>query len=333
MNKTTSASANRRAPRRYGKVAVLHGGKSTEREISLESGVAAHAALRRQGVDAHLFDTGVRPLSALAREGFARAFVALHGRGGEDGVAQGALQSLAVPYTGSGVLGSALAMDKTRSKWIWQRHGLSTPAFVEATRAEELAAAARLRFPLMVKPVSEGSSYGASKVARPEELEAAWRKAAAFDSRVLCEEWISGGEYTIGIVGEQALPVIKLETRREFYDYEAKYLDTGTRYICPCGLEREAERRLGELGLRAFRLLDASGWGRVDVMLAADGTPFLIEANTVPGMTSHSLVPMAAKQAGIGFDELVLRILDSSFAAASGGASVAAEATATEKIA
>ena len=302
-------------PRRYGKVAVLYGGMSAEREISIESGSAVHAALTRRGVDAHLLDTKIRPLSLLPQQGFDRAFIALHGRGGEDGAIQGALQSLAVPYTGSGVQGSALAMDKVRSKWIWERHGLPTPAFVEARRVEDLPAARRLKFPLMVKPVNEGSSYGASKVASAAGLEQAWRKAAALDRRVLCEEWISGAEYTVGILQQRALPTIKLETEREFYDYEAKYLDPDTRYICPCGLEPEAERQLAALALRAFHLLDASGWGRVDLMRTGGGEPFLIEVNTVPGMTSHSLVPMAAKQAGIDFDELVIRILDTSFAA------------------
>ena len=307
-------------PRRYGRVAVLMGGTSAERAVSLETGAAVCAALQRLGVDARTVDAEPGFLPALARSKFDRAFIALHGRGGEDGTVQGALATLGMPFTGSGVLGSALAMDKVRSKWIWRSHGLPTPAFVEVMGAADLARIVPdLGLPLMVKPVHEGSSCGASRVIDAIGLEPAWRKARALDARVLVEQWISGAEYTVGILGEQVLPTIKLETPNEFYDYEAKYLSEATRYLCPCGLSAAAEQELGRLALRAFQLVGASGWGRVDLMLDAHGKPWLLEVNTVPGMTSHSLVPMAARHAGISFDELVVRILDTSLPAAQAG--------------
>ncbi len=300
-------------PEMYGKVAVLYGGVSAEREISIETGSAVHAALIQTGIDAHLLDTKSYSVLDLPGDGFERAFIALHGRGGEDGVIQGALESINIPYTGSRVLGSALAMDKVRCKWIWSAQGLSTPAFMETSRPEDLNEVINsLTFPLMVKPVNEGSSCGISRVESAASLEPAWIKASRLDDRVMCEEWIGGAEYTIGLLQGQALPAIKLQTRRDFYNYEAKYLDEDTAYLCPCGLTQQQETDLAGLALQAFQLVNASGWGRVDLMLAEDGTPFLIEVNTIPGMTSHSLVPLAARQAGIDFNDLVLRILKTS---------------------
>ncbi len=296
-----------------GRVAVLMGGDSAEREISLQSGQAVLEALRRSGIEAEAIDPDATVCQHLLEGGFDRVFVALHGRGGEDGQIQGLLERLGLPYTGSGVLGSALAMDKHRSKLVWRAQGLPTPParlVDEASDPAELAA--ELGLPLMVKPAREGSSIGASKVSRVEELMPAIRAARALDPMVLAERWITGGEYTVPVLQGRALPMIRLEPAREFYDYVAKYQDEGTRYHCPCGLDEERERELQELALEAYAVLDGSGWGRIDLMLDEQGEPWLIEANTVPGMTSHSLVPMAAKAAGIGFDELVLAILESS---------------------
>jgi D-alanine-D-alanine ligase len=317
-------SAVLRSPGDYGRVAVLLGGTTAERDISLQTGGAVCDALRRRGVDAVTLDATGDWFRRLADGGFARVFIALHGRGGEDGVVQGALQTLGLPYTGSGVLGSALAMDKVRSKRLWSAHGLPTPEFIELASDADLERAAReLPFPLMVKPVHEGSSCGASKVLHAAGLADAWRAALQYDRRVLAERWITGPEYTAGILWRQPLPLIRLETPRVFYDYQAKYLDDTTRYICPCGLEAGAERELQSLVLRAFDVLGASGWGRVDFMLDETGRPWLLEVNTVPGMTSHSLVPMAAAAAGIPFDELVLRILHTSTAERSAGSAAA----------
>lgn len=297
----------------FGKVAVLLGGDSAERKISLETGNAVYAALCRKGVDAHAVDTGERPLTFLSDEKFDRAFIALHGRGGEDGVIQGALQSLGIPYTGSGVLGSALALDKVRSKLLWRALNINTPPFIEIkTQLDLELIPEQLGFPVMVKPVQEGSSCGALKVKSENELNAAWDSSRKFDDRVMAEKWITGVEYTASIVKEKVLPLIRLETPREFYDYEAKYIENTTRYICPCGLDSPTEVRLGELMFEAFSSLGASGWGRVDFIVDEDDQPWLIEVNTVPGMTSHSLVPMAAAQAGIGFDDLVIEILETS---------------------
>ncbi len=306
-------------PARYGRVAVLMGGTSAERAVSLETGAAVCAALLRLGIDAQAVDVGADFLPGFAGAGFDRAFIALHGRGGEDGTMQGALATLGIPFTGSGVLGSALAMDKVRSKWIWQCHGLPTPRFLEIHSAADVdRVVAELDLPVMVKPVHEGSSCGATPVRDRAALAAAWDKARALDARVLVERLIEGAEYTVGILGSQVLPVIKLETPNEFYDYEAKYLLDTTRYLCPCGLSAEREQEMGRLALQAFRLVGATGWGRVDLMQDGDGRPWLLEVNTVPGMTSHSLVPMAARHAGIDFDALVLRILDTSLPAAGG---------------
>lgn len=297
-------------PHDYGKVAVLLGGRSAERAISLQSGEAVLNALLQSGVDAHAFDPANTALTELLNQGFDRAFIALHGRGGEDGRIQGALESLGVPYTGSGVLASALGMDKCRSKRLWQSAGLPTPDFMPATAASDAAAIIdRLGLPLMVKPSREGSSLGASKVKTVAEFEPALQQALALDDEALAEVWITGAEYTVPILNGRVLPIIRLQTPREFYDYIAKYEADTTQYICPCGLDGTVEKQLGELALEAFAMLDASGWGRVDLMLDEQQSPWLIEVNTVPGMTSHSLVPMAAKQAGIEFNQLVLEIL------------------------
>jgi D-alanine-D-alanine ligase len=303
-------------PRTYGRVAVLLGGSSAEREVSLNSGAAVLAALRAAGVDASAVDPADGNLHGrLLDGGFARVFIALHGRGGEDGVVQGMLETLGLPYTGSGVLGSALGMDKLRTKQIWQSAGIPTPQFTLLDSAQAVEAQRdRLHYPVIVKPAHEGSSIGISKVERAGELLSAWEAAAGYDSSVLVEQWIEGGEYTTGILGETALPLIRLETPHVFYDYAAKYQADTTCYLIPCGLEAAQETRLQALSLQAFRAVGAGGWGRVDFMLDTAGQPWFIEVNTVPGLTDHSLVPMAARACGTGFDALVLRILDSSFA-------------------
>lgn len=291
----------------------MMGGSSTEREISLQSGQAVFEALQRQSVDAHIVDPQENLMTQLATGNFDRVFIALHGRGGEDGLMQGLLETLELPYTGSGVLGSSLAMDKCRSKRIWQSHELPTPAFVELNEHSDWEAVVEcLDLPLIVKPVREGSSYGASKIKKLNEMESAWRQAHEYDERVMAESWIMGSEYTVSILGDDVLPTIRLETPREFYDYEAKYIANTTQYHCPCGLDADVENELGKLAFAAFKALDASGWGRVDFMMDAEGKPWLIEVNTIPGMTSHSLVPMSAKQAGMSFDDLTLKILAAS---------------------
>jgi len=296
----------------FGKVAVLMGGTSAEREVSLKSGAAVLAALRARAVDAHAVDPDARLLQQLPEQGFDRVFICLHGRGGEDGVIQGALETLGMPYTGSGVLGSALGMDKYRCKLLWQGAGLPTPAFAVVQGEGDLERAAALGFPLMVKPVHEGSSIGMGRADDPRQLRQLWQAAARYDSRVLAERWISGREYTCALLGDQALPLIRLETPRAFYDYEAKYSADSTRYHCPCGLPEPLETRFRTLARTAFHSAGGSGWGRVDLLTDASGEPWLLEVNTVPGMTDHSLVPMAARAAGIAFDELVWRILHTS---------------------
>ncbi len=298
-------------PARFGKVAVLMGGWSAERTISLNSGQAVLDALLRGGVDAHGIDVRRETvLQELEQGQFARAFVILHGPGGEDGVIQGALEVLGLPYTGSGVMASALAMDKLRSKQLLEGAGIPTPPYlVLEDDFDPDYVVATLGLPLMVKPALEGSSIGMSKVDEAEELLAARQQAAHFKGKVLAERWIEGREYTVAILGDKPLPAICLETPRDFYDYEAKYQANDTRYLCPCGLSAEEEHRLQRLALAAFQALGAEGWGRVDIMCTHDGTPFVIELNTVPGMTDHSLVPMAAKATGIDFEQLVLRIL------------------------
>ena len=295
---------------KFGKVAVMMGGSSAEREISLQSGQAVFEALQRQSINAHIVDPRDDLMAQLAKGNFDRVFIALHGRGGEDGLMQGLLETLELPYTGSGVLGSSLAMDKCRSKRIWQSHKLPTPAFVELNEHSVWEAVVDyLGLPLIVKPVREGSSYGASRVKELGELESAWRRARKYDERVMTESWITGDEYTVSILEGEILPMIRLETPREFYDYEAKYVADTTQYHCPCGLDSDEENTLLKLANEAFKALDASAWGRVDLILDSDGEPWLIEVNTIPGMTSHSLVPMSAKQADINFDDLTLKIL------------------------
>jgi D-alanine-D-alanine ligase len=297
---------------KFGKVVVLMGGQSAEREISLNSGQAVLDALVRKGVDAHGLDVGSDVLVKLDKGGYDRAFIALHGRGGEDGVIQGALEILGLPYTGSGVQGSALGMDKYRCKLLWRGLGLSTADFVLIRDEAGLDAAAGLGFPLMIKPVHEGSSIGMARVDDRDALVAAWTEAAGYDREVMAERWITGSEYTVAVLGEEALPMIRLETPHEFYDYEAKYQADNTQYLCPCGLEAGQEQEVQALALRAFHVVGASGWGRVDLMQDEAGRFMLLEVNTVPGMTDHSLVPMAARARGIDFDDLVWRILETS---------------------
>ena len=297
---------------RFGKVAVLLGGRAAEREISLTSGNAVLRALCRQGVDAHPLDPDETVLEQLRAGGFDRAFIILHGRGGEDGVIQGALETIAMPYTGSGVLGSALGMDKYRTKLAWAGAGLPTADSVLLREESDLALAAAIGFPLMVKPAHEGSSIGMARVTDPDALAAAWRSAREYDPLVIAERWIAGAEYTCAILGREALPIIRLETPHAFYDYDAKYRADSTRYLCPCGLSAADEARFRQLALDAFDAVGASGWGRVDLMVDAAGAPYLLEINTVPGMTDHSLVPMAARAAGLDFETLVLRILETS---------------------
>ena len=292
-----------------GKVAVLMGGWSAEREVSLDSGAAVLAGLREKGVDAHGIDVGRDICQVLAEGSYDRAFIIMHGRGGEDGVIQGLLETLQLPYTGSGVLGSALGMDKVRCKRLWSGMGLPTPEYLLIRDEDSLDMAGALGFPLVVKPVHEGSSIGISKAVDAESLRRGWVMARQFDDEVLAERWIEGGEYTVGILGDQALPVIRLETPHEFYDYEAKYKVDSTAYHIPCGLSADAEAGMQEIALRAFRAVGARGWGRVDFMVDGQGQPWLMEVNTVPGMTSHSLMPMAAKAVGMDFPELVWRIL------------------------
>jgi D-alanine-D-alanine ligase len=299
--------------RAFGRVAVLTGGTSAEREISLLTGKAVLAALLERGVDARPLDPQCDSLTRLSPEHFDRVWIALHGRGGEDGAIQGYLETVGLPYTGSGVAGSALAMDKHRTKQVLSAAGLPTPRWRAVADAAECAAAAReLGLPVVVKPALEGSSIGMSKVADAANLAAAWELAAAHCAAVIVESWVAGPEYSAAILHGEVLPLIRIEPANEFYDYEAKYLSSATRYRCPAGLEPAAEQALAEMSLAAFAAVGASGWGRVDFMLAADATPAILEINTVPGMTSHSLVPMAARQAGIDFAELCWRILETS---------------------
>jgi len=293
----------------FGKVAVLMGGWAAEREVSLVSGKAVLEGLLRRGIDAHGIDAGKDVLSVLAAGHYDRVFNILHGRGGEDGVIQGALEILGLPYTGSGVMGSAIAMDKYRTKLLLQALGVPTPGFALIANEADFAAACALGFPLMVKPALEGSSIGMSRADDAEQLRSAWTKAAQYDSHVMAERWVSGAEYTAAILGREALPLIRLETTHAFYDYEAKYVADDTRYLIPCGLDSAREADLQDLALGAFDAVGASGWGRVDILMDGQGQAWVIEVNTVPGMTSHSLVPMAAKAVGIDFDELVWRIL------------------------
>ncbi|MCP1726108.1 D-alanine-D-alanine ligase [Natronospira proteinivora] len=305
---------------RLGRVAVLFGGDSAERAISLKSGGAVLRALREAGVNAEALDPAEEGLVRLMAGKFDRAFIVLHGRGGEDGTIQGALESMGIPYTGSGVLGSALAMDKLRSKRLWQGEGLPTPPFALARDEVELEAAmAAVGFPMVVKPSREGSSIGMSLVHDAEALKIAWREAAALDDQVLLERYVQGGEYTAGILGDWVLPMIRLQTPHAFYDYAAKYESDTTEYHCPCGLSEAREAELAALCRRAFASVDGNHWGRVDFMLDADDQPWLLEVNTVPGMTDHSLVPMAAQVAGMDFPSLVVRILAATLDERDGG--------------
>ena len=298
------------SPEEFGKVAVLLGGTSAEREVSLNSGNAVLRGLRRKGVDAEGVDVrGPEDVVGLVERGFDRAFIVLHGRGGEDGQIQGALQTLGIPYTGSGVMGSAIAMDKYRSKLVWKGLGMPTPPFQVLREEADLGRAAGLGFPLMIKPAHEGSSVGMSKVADAGQLEAAWQEARKYDGLVIAEKWITGSEYTAAVLDGEPLPMIRLETPREFYDYDAKYKTGDTGYHIPCGLDEAKEREAQQIALQACEALGVSGWGRADLMMDEAGNFWLIEVNTVPGMTDHSLVPMAAKAKGIDFDELVYRIL------------------------
>jgi D-alanine-D-alanine ligase len=302
--------------RRLGKVAVLLGGKSAEREISLLSGNAVLAGLRRAGVDAYAFDPAERELSELKPEGFARVFIALHGRFGEDGTVQGALELMGIPYTGSGVMSSALCMDKVRTKLVWLAVGLPTPRFLVVDAGSDWRQVARyLGLPLIIKPAHEGSTIGLTKVTRAGELAAAYELAARHDDLVLAEEFIPGEELTGAFLGEQPLPLIRIEAPQGNYDYQNKYFTDDTKYICPCGLAPQAERAIQDLIMRSAQALGCSGWGRADLIRRRDGSVSLLEMNTSPGMTGHSLVPMAAKAAGISFDELVVRILEATHVA------------------
>ncbi|MGP8034093.1 MAG: D-alanine--D-alanine ligase [Steroidobacteraceae bacterium] len=300
--------------RDFGRVAVMLGGDSSEREISLLTGNAVLEALKRRGVDAHGFDPRDLPLSELLVQRFERVWIALHGPGGEDGTLQGALEYLGVPYTGSGVTGSAIGMDKLRTKRLAASCGVPTADFVVLRGPQDFAPALeRLKLPLIVKPASQGSSVGMTKVDRAEDLPAAYAAAVGIERAVFAEPWITGGEYTVSILKGAALPSIRIETPRTFYDYEAKYFRDDTRYFCPSGLSAPAEAHLASLALGAFEAAGASGWGRADFMMDGAGRPLLLEINTIPGMTSHSLVPMAARAVGIDFDELAWRVLETSF--------------------
>ncbi len=301
-------------PKAFGKVAVLMGGRSAERDVSLKSGAAVLAALQTKDIDAHGLDASDNVLMDLQADKFDRAFIILHGRGGEDGVIQGALETIGMPYTGSGVLGSALAMDKLRCKQMWQGIGMLTPAYAAVNQASDFARMIDvLGLPLIVKPACEGSSIGMNKVVDSSQLAHAIREAAASDECVLIERWIEGAEYTVAVLNGEALPVIRLQTPNAFYDFEAKYQATDTTYHCPCDLPEKKAVQLQQLAVQAFKSVGASGWGRVDFMADEAGDFYLLEVNTVPGMTDHSLVPMAAKAVGLSFAELVWRVLETSF--------------------
>ena len=314
---------NRIDPLDFGKVAVLFGGDSAEREISLLSGTGVLEALRSRGVDAHAFDPARRDLVELRNDGFARCFVVLHGRHGEDGTVQGALELLAIPYTGSGVMASSVAMDKVMTKRIWQADGLPTPRFVrlaadQQSREQVLAVPDVLGLPLIVKPPREGSSIGVTKVEGPNEVDRQMLDAVAlsvrYDTDVLCEEFIQGEEVTCALIGSgleaEALPVVRIAAPDGAYDYQNKYFTDDVKYHCPSGLPEAEEHEIRRLSLAAYHQLGCRGWGRADLMIrASDRKPFLLEMNTSPGMTTHSLVPMSARAAGIGYEDLCLRVL------------------------
>jgi len=301
-------------PKSLGKVGVLLGGKSAEREISLMSGNGVLAALKSRGVDAHPFDPGLQPIAELAAAGFDRVFIALHGRYGEDGTMQGLLEQLGVPYTGSGVLASALAMDKQATKRLWMTHGLPTPRFAMLYAGTDFdAVVADLGLPLIVKPAREGSSIGLTKVTAAGQMRAAFEKAAGLDADVIAETFIDGAELTCPVVGEgataEALPIIKIVAPESNYDYQNKYFTDDTQYLCPSMLPEALEREVRALAVEAFRVLGCRGWARADVMLTRDGKPYLLEMNTSPGMTGHSLVPMAARAQGISYEDFVMQVL------------------------
>ncbi|NYS76244.1 MULTISPECIES: D-alanine--D-alanine ligase [Halomonadaceae] len=298
-------------PESHGKVVVVYGGTSAEREVSLKSGAAVLEALQRKGIDACGYDPRDNGLVGLEQLAPSVVFVALHGRGGEDGTLQGALELLNIPYTGSGVLASALGMDKQRTKQVWSAVGLPTPESIMLDAGSDWSAVvAQLGLPLIVKPVHEGSTLGISIVKSQAALEAAYHEAAQFDARVMAERFIVGDEYTVALLGDQVLPAIRVEVPGGFYDYEAKYIANTTQYHLPCGLATEQEAALADLCQQAFAAIGGVGWGRVDVMHDSEGRFWLLEVNTVPGMTDHSLVPQAAAHAGISFDELVMEILN-----------------------
>ena len=295
----------------FGKVAVLMGGPSAEREISLISGRAVLAALQGRGIDAHAFDPAEQELFDLKRQGFERAFIALHGRFGEDGTVQGALEVLRMPYTGSGVMASALAMDKWRTKLVWDASGIPTPRFAMVnaqTSWDKLAGL--LGLPLIVKPAREGSTLGLTRVQSADELAAAWQLAARYDELVIAEEFIAGKELTAAVLGEVALPLVRIEAPSGNYDYENKYFTDATRYYCPAGIDAALEGQMREMTLKCFRVLGCRGWARADLIVRADGSYSFLEINTSPGMTGHSLVPMAAKAAGMSYAELCVKVLE-----------------------
>ena len=293
----------------FGKVAVLFGGTSAEREVSLNSGSRVLAALQGQGIDVHAFDPATQTLDDL--KGYDRAFIALHGRHGEDGTIQGALEVMHIPYTGSGVLASALAMDKFRTKLMWQAAGLPVPEYALLNADSDFAEIEeQLGLPLFVKPAREGSSIGVTKVKERGALKAAYEEAARHDPLVIAEKGVMGGEYTVGIVGDEVLPIIKIEPATEWYDYEAKYNRDDTKYLCPCGLPEAKEMEIRKGALEAFRILGGRGWGRVDFLMDEDGKHYFLEVNSAPGMTDHSLVPMAARVNGLDYPALVRRVLE-----------------------
>ena len=293
----------------FGKVAVLFGGTSAEREVSLNSGSRVLAALQGQGIDVHAFDPATQTLDDL--KGYDRAFIALHGRHGEDGTIQGALEVMHIPYTGSGVLASALAMDKFRTKLMWQAAGLPVPEYALLNADSDFAEIEeQLGLPLFVKPAREGSSIGVTKVKERGALKAAYEEAARHDQLVIAEKGVMGGEYTVGIVGDEVLPIIKIEPATEWYDYEAKYNRDDTKYLCPCGLPEVKEMEIRKGALEAFRILGGRGWGRVDFLMDEEGNHYFLEVNTAPGMTDHSLVPMGARVAGMEYPALVRRVLE-----------------------
>lgn len=301
-------------PAQFGRVGLLVGGDSAEREVSMDGGKAVLAALERKQVEVEMFDGSPALFAAINEGRIDRVFNLVHGPGGEDGTIQGALQLMDIPVTGSGLLGSALSMDKVHSKWIWERRGINTPPFSLFKHDKQVPDEIidKWGLPLFVKPAGLGSSIGITRVEQAGELPAAVKLAYEYSETIIVEPEVKGSEYFAGIVGELVLPLIRIETPHKFYDYEAKYESDDTQYFCPCGLPADLEAEMQALSLEAFEALDCSGWGRIDFILDEKGKAWFLEANTTPGMTSHSLVPQAAAQIGIGFDELVWRILESS---------------------